>query len=214
MAVVTAPHLDPTWLRQKYEVEGLSTYDIGRLVGRDPKRIYQKLRDFGIPTRPRGHNVRSGDDRPWEASGWTTGSTHTAESRAKISVGASRPRPWLRGEANGMFGVVQADNPNWRGGISPERQRIYASSAWKAVRREVIIRDGGVCLRCGAIPSGARSLHLHHVDSWADAPNRRLDPTNLVSMCRKCHEWTHSDANTSAEWLSHPTPSLSSSETT
>lgn len=213
MAGVTTPHLDPDWLRQRYEVEGLSTYDIGRMVGRDPKSIYRKLRDFGIPTRPRGHNVRVGEDRPWEASDWT-GRTHTPEARALISKAARRPRPWLRGEANGMFGAVQADNPNWRGGISPERQRIYAGSAWKAVRREVIDRDEGTCCRCGVKPSGTKALHLHHVESWEAAPERRLDPTNLVTMCRKCHEWTHSTANAAGEWLSHPIPNLSISPST
>lgn len=56
-----SPHLDPVWLRQKYEAEGLSTYEIGAIVGRDPKRIHEKLRDFGIQTRLRGANLRGED---------------------------------------------------------------------------------------------------------------------------------------------------------
>ena len=36
-------HLDKDWLYQKYVVEGLSTYDIGKIVGRNPKNVYNKL---------------------------------------------------------------------------------------------------------------------------------------------------------------------------
>jgi hypothetical protein len=211
-----SPHLDPEWLRRKYVEEGLSTYDIARLVGRDPKRIYEKLRDFGIPTRPRGHNLH-GQDNGWAQEGYLNpmaGQAHTPEARSRMSAAASRPRPWLRGEANGMFGVEQASNPNWRGGISPERQRIYASAAWKAVRREVIARDGGVCRRCGMRPSGTKALHLHHIESWDGAPARRLDPENIVTICRGCHEWVHGRANVDAEWLSHQRPNPSSSDRT
>ena len=211
-----SPHLDPDWLREKYVDEGLSTYAIAKMVGRDPKRIHEKLRDFGIPTRPRGHNLH-GKDNSWAALDYVPhwlGRTHTPEARERISAAASRPKPELRGEANGMYGVTGPRNPNWRGGVSPERQRVYASSVWKAVRRAVIARDCATCLRCGVVPSGAKSLHLHHVESWEIAPDRRLDPDNIVTMCRKCHEWIHGKANIDVEWLAHAIPNRSNSEST
>ena len=211
-----SPHLDPAWLRQKYEDEGLSTYEIAALVGRDPKRIHEKLKDFGIPTRPRGHNLH-GRDNSWAQPGYEphwTGRKHTAESRQLMSESAAHPRPWLEGEANGMYGVTGERNPGWRGGVSPERQRVYASSAWKRVRRDVMSRDGGTCLRCGIAPSGSRALHLHHVESWESAPERRLDPDNLVTLCRSCHQWAHGRQNVDGEWLSHPIPSRSNSPST
>ncbi len=210
-----SPHLDPDWLRQKYIDEGLSTYAIAALVNRDPKRIHEKLRDFGIPTRQRGHNLH-GDDNGWAQPGYVnpmSGRTHTPDARERISEAASRPRPWLRGESNGMFGVTADNNPNWRGGVSPERQRVYASAAWKAVRRVVVDRDGAACRRCGVRPVGAKSLHLHHLIGWDDAA-LRLDADNLVTFCRKCHEWVHSKANTGGEWVGHATPSRSSSAST
>jgi hypothetical protein len=42
--------LEPKWDNVD---EGLSTYQIAEIVNRNPKNIYNKLKDFGIPTRSR-----------------------------------------------------------------------------------------------------------------------------------------------------------------
>jgi 5-methylcytosine-specific restriction protein A len=86
-----------------------------------------------------------------------------------------------------MAGRTGASNPNWKGGDSPERQRVYASGAWKALRRKVFKRDGAKCSKCGEI----RDLHLHHVQSWAEYPELRLDPDNLIVLCREHHHDAH-----------------------
>lgn len=211
-----SPHLDPVWLRQKYEVEGLSTYEIAALVSRDPKRIYEKLKDFGIPTRSRGHNLR-GKDNAWAQPGFVphwTGRRHTEESKAKIAEKARGPKPWLRGEANGMYGATGAANPRYVDGSSPERQRLYASAEWKALLRLVYERDAYTCRRCGAGKKGPRSLHAHHVVPWAGNEALRRDPDNMVTVCRTCHEWIHSNGNAAQEWLSHSSPNRSSSPST
>lgn len=214
---MTSPHLDPEWLRRKYIDEGLSTYDIAKLVGRDPKRIYEKLRDFGIPTRPRGHNLH-GDDNSWAQDGFVNhwvGREHTPESRAKIAQAASRPKPWLRGVANGMHGQTGELNPRYVDGSSPERQRAYASAEWKATMRAVYKRDGYACRECGVGKTTPRSLHAHHVYPWAGHPELRFDLGNLVTLCRPCHQWVHSRANVDGKWLpGHEIPNLSSSDST
>jgi len=104
-----SPHLDRDWLHQKYIVEQLSTYEIGRLVSRDPKNIYQKLRDFEIPTRPRGLNLKGSDCygkrmASGEVPNTFQGKTHSPETRKRLSEKASIPKPYLRGERNGMSG--------------------------------------------------------------------------------------------------------------
>ena len=38
------------WLQQKYVAENLSTYAIAKIVNRNPKRVYEWLVDFCIPT--------------------------------------------------------------------------------------------------------------------------------------------------------------------
>lgn len=211
-----SPHLDPAWLRQKYETEGLSTYEIAAIVSRNPKRIYEKLKDFGIPTRPRGANLK-GKHNSWAQPGYVphwTGRTHTPQARAKISEAARGPKPNLRGAHNDMYGVTGEDNPNYKDGSTPERQRVYASSAWREVLRQALERDRRVCRRCGSGHSGPKSLHLHHFASWNDAPELRLALDNLVTLCRTCHEWVHSKANGGREFVAHSNPNPSSSPST
>lgn len=211
-----SPHLDQVWLRQKYMIEELSTYEIAALVGRDPKSIHRKLRDFGIPTRPRGHNLR-GTDNAWAQPEFVNhwiGRTHTAESKAKIAARARGPRPYLRGERNGMYGVTGSANPNYVDGSSPDRQRLYSSSEWKAALRLVYERDCFACRRCGAGKTEPRGLHAHHTAPWAGNESLRFDLTNLVTLCRDCHRWVHSRANAEKEWLVHSSPNRPSSPRT
>lgn len=140
----------------------------------------------GRPRRfARGHNLRV--KHPLEGrENWWKGRTHTPETCAAISRAASRPKPWIRGERNGMAGRTGSSNPNWKGGVAPERQRLYASGEWRAIVREVKRRDGG-CVRCHS----AADLHVHHVRSFAEYPELRLDPDNLVTLCRLCHVEAH-----------------------
>jgi hypothetical protein len=193
--VSKSPHLDPVWLRQKYEAEGLSTYDIGKLVGRDPKRIYQKLRDFGIPTRARGHNLAGEDNyftmQPGAVSPMK-GKHHSETTRKLLSLKATRPKPYLRGKRNGMSGRIGTTNPNYKSGSSPERQRLYASGEWKELIRSIYRRDNYRCTQCGSPKRERRGLHAHHVKPWATHPELRADPSNIVTLCRTCHERLHS----------------------
>jgi hypothetical protein len=136
----------------------------------------------------RGHNLRV--DHPLHRPGvenWWKGRKHTAEVRARLSETAKRPKPWLRGKRNGMSGRTGASNPNWKGGVTPERQALYASAEWREVVRAVKRRDGGGCVECGS----ARGLHVHHVRSFAAYPELRLDPANLVTLCRVHHHDVH-----------------------
>jgi HNH endonuclease len=192
----TPLHFNEAWLRQKYIDEKLSCPDIAMLVGRNAKAVHDQLRKFGIPTRPRGENLASGADKPYLLTSWGKGRRHTPESRAKLSVAASRPKPWLRGTGNGMSGRTGASNPNFKGGISPERQRVYASAEWKALMRAVAARDRHTCRRCGDASRGPRAIHVHHIKSWTTYLDLRFQLTNVVSLCRACHRWVHSNANT------------------
>lgn len=195
-------HLDPDWLRAKYVDEGLSTYDIGRLVSRDPKRIYEKLREFGIPTRPRGENLRGADC--YMKSGGVNpfaGRKHTAEARRAIGSAAAGAKPNLRGARNGMAGRTGAANPNYRDGSSPERQRAYASGVGRDFLRAIYARDSYRCRRCGAGKKGPRGIHAHHIRPWAGNPALRFDAENVVTLCRACHEWVHSAENVAREFV-------------
>lgn len=196
----------------------MSTYEIGALVGRDPKRIHEKLKHFGIETRPRGMNL-AGKDNYMRQPGVINpfaGKSHSAATREVLSQKATAPRPHLRGAANGMSGRIGVLNPNYKDGSAPERQRLYSSGEWKEIVREVFKRDNYQCVRCSAPKTGRRGLHAHHVEPWAGNAARRFDTTNLVTLCRPCHHWVHSRENVERLWLSgdHSSPALPSSEST
>lgn len=199
-----SPHLDPEWLRQKYESEGLSTYAIGAIVGRNPKNVHDALVRFGIPRRPKWCRIATDANSSLVAPrrGWR----HTEEARQKCIEAARTPHPSMRGDGNPMHGRRGPLHPNFLGGSTPERQRVYASAEWAAVVRDVLARDGYRCVRCGSgntrkTHRGRSLLHAHHVKGWAAHPDLRLDPGNIVTMCATCHRWTHSRKNTDRLWL-------------
>lgn len=96
-----------------------------------------------------------------------------------------------------------AKNPAWKGGVTPERQRLYKQGGWREFTKQIFARDGYVCQRCKQGISGnkKRSGAAHHIKSWAGHPELRFDPTNVITLCRKCHLWVHSRANVAREFL-------------
>lgn len=197
-----SPHLDRDWLYQKYVVEGLSTYDIGKIVQRNPKRVYEKLVDFQIPTRPRGQNLKGADNymnQP-DAVNPFEGKKHTSFTKKLLSRLASKPKPHLRGEKNGMFGRRGDKNPHWLGGIAPERQAFYNSPEWLRASKIVMKRDKGICQRCKKSCKGHRDSQIHHIVPFSNK-ELRADPSNLITLCKSCHNWIHSKANTTNEFI-------------
>lgn len=101
---------------------------------------------------------------------------------------------------NPMFGKNGPENPNYKDGSSPERQRLYAASIGRQFFVKIYNRDGYGCRRCGSLSTGPRSLHVHHIIPWAGHPKLRFDDSNAVTLCRRCHYWTHSKANVNGDW--------------
>lgn len=92
-------------------------------------------------------------------------------------------------------------NPAWKGGITPERQRLYKAGNWRNLVKEIYARDNYHCQRCGSPKTHRKGLHAHHIKPWADNVALRFDAANLITLCRKCHTWVHSLENTSREYL-------------
>ena len=107
----------------------------------------------------------------------------------------------LFGVKNGMYGKTGALNPNYKDGSSPERQRLYAGSAWRNLEQRIFRRDRDTCRRCGSTRSGPRSLHAHHIFTWAGNPGLRFDPDNIITLCSACHRWVHGRKNIAKEFL-------------
>lgn len=128
-------------------------------------------------------------------------------SRRSISEARAVKKWGLSGSANGMYGRCGSQNPRWIDGSSPLRQRMYARSFWKELARRVYARDNYQCCRCGSPHAKGHPLHAHHVAPWAGNPDARFDLSNIITLCKPCHDWVHSTKNTKHEYLSpgrHP----------
>jgi hypothetical protein len=73
--------------------------------------------------------------------------------------------------------------------VSP-RQRAFLG-AYAPLRAEILERDGHRCRYChrDAQRSGA-PLEAHHVIKRSTTPRLKLDPDNLLTLCRDCHART------------------------
>lgn len=116
-----------------------------------------------------------------------------AEARAVKHWGSAGP-------SNGMYGKRGAQVPSWKGGVTPKRQALYSSDDWKRAARQVGARDKGICRRCGKGPLGRWDSHIHHVIPFG-IESCRADPDNLVTLCRDCHLFIHSNANVDREFI-------------
>ena len=221
--------VDKAWLEQKYLVEGLGTYAIGKIVQRNPKQVWHWLRGYGIPLREREWDI-SGDTQPYHDMEWLR-REYVDEMRSSgeiaaqfgVSDGAilfflnkfgieSRGMADVRaikhwgasGEDNPMFGKRGEESSNWKGGATPDRQAFYSSIEWKKASRIVWKRDDGTCQRCGTRKTGKRNgeMHIHHIVSF-QVEALRHEPSNLLLLCADCHRWVHSKDNHLDQYISN-----------
>lgn len=83
---------------------------------------------------------------------------------------------------------------------------FYKSTAWKSKRRNILRRDDYRCQECKRYGKSITATTVHHIEPLKDKPELRLEGSNLVSLCGKCHERMHDrDNNTltplGVEWV-------------
>jgi HNH endonuclease len=191
------------WLFEQYITKGISANDIARVVGRDPKRVWEWIRNYKIPTRPRGHDT----SRLCRDGSAMRGRKLSATTREKLSAIAKADgrMPFKKENGPPMRGKRGAETSNWKGGITPERQDFYASEEWKAAVKVVWRRADAKCERCGKDHRKVDNrktdgFHIHHIDGFA-IRHRRASVDNLILLCRPCHWWVHGPNNTKGEFL-------------
>ena len=81
-------------------------------------------------------------------------------------------------------------HPSERRGRGPEDIVFYWTTAWRRLRKQVLVRDHYICqLRTSSKCSGV-ATEVHHIVPLEADPARGLDLDNLVSCCWWCHEET------------------------
>ena len=186
------------WLVAHYSLLGLDCVQIGGMLKRDPKTIWSWMKSCGIPTRQRGHNcAQLPKGRP---PGFKLTEAHKQRLReARVADGRlphmKDGRHWLHHDG--------AVHPNWKGGITPERQEFYASAEWKDACKAVWARADASCERCGTHHSATEArgtFHVHHIASFANH-DLRAAVSNLALLCKPCHLFVHSRRNGAREFL-------------
>lgn len=187
---------DKAWLEREYVDNQKGIYEMGKMANCDPKTVWKWLKRYNIPTRPRGHNR---DKNLW--NGRPKGYKHTPETIEKIRQDTIKKGkvPYLKNGKHWLSNANPEDNPNWKGGITPERQAFYHSDEWKEADKQVRQRDK-VCQNCQE-KRGSRKLHIHHVAGFYDYPELRCKLSNLVLLCHKCHMWVHSSKNINDKFI-------------
>lgn len=80
-------------------------------------------------------------------------------------------------------------NPNWKGGITPENQRLRHLPKYFLWRKTVFERDNYTCQWCQK--RGGR-LHADHLRPFALFPDLRFTLSNGRTLCLACHKKTPS----------------------
>lgn len=68
--------------------------------------------------------------------------------------------------------------------------RLITSRRFKEVKKwikDVYARDGYVCTKCGS----SKDLHAHHIVSWNESIELRIDLNNGITLCNSCHQKLH-----------------------
>lgn len=190
-----------------YIIQNKSTYEIAEIVNRDSKRVWEWLKDYNIPTRTAGSTLSENTYGHKIRKGLVThpkrGVQVSQETKLKISnTRKSRTYESLSGDKNSMFGVRGELSPNWKGGLTPLRQKIYSTDEWKNVRKLIFERDNYSCVMCNkymsSIKRGNRkicNLAIHHIKPFSDDITKACEEDNLVLLCHECHTWVHSKNN-------------------
>lgn len=63
----------------------------------------------------------------------------------------------------------------------------YGAAAWRRLREAALMRDHSWCARCGRHPADT----VHRIIPVTERPDLAMDPRNLQSLCRQCHNQLH-----------------------
>lgn len=74
---------------------------------------------------------------------------------------------------------------------------------WIVLREQMIWRDGGVCLKCGATDD----IQMSHVYRRSKCGRLAFDLNNVKSLCGKCHlGWWHQNEAEGGVWFAERWP--------
>lgn len=105
--------------------------------------------------------------------------------------GASGKR-WKLSHIKRNPAIAGANNPQWKGGVTPQHLLLRNSPEYRIWREAVFERDNWTCVFCGRRSQVGDKVVLHadHIQPFADYPELRLDVNNGRTLCKDCHKTT------------------------
>lgn len=85
-------------------------------------------------------------------------------------------------------GSPKEKNVNWKGGITPEYNRIRNTPEYRRWRTSVYERDKWTCKSCEKVGG---ELRAHHILPFSKYPSMRLEINNGITLCEECHDRLH-----------------------
>lgn len=191
------------WLLDQYFNKNKNCNDIAREIGKDGKTVWNWFNGYGIEINKRGHNYKTNlilDGTSFK------GKKHTKETKRKIREARIKDGhvPYLNKDGvHWLKGVKGKKHPSWKGGLTPERQKVYSSLEWVESVKKVWHRDNAICQRCGKhhnTETNRGNFHIHHIITFQYRPTR-TDVNNLILLCKKCHRWVHGKGNINNDFI-------------
>lgn len=65
-----------------------------------------------------------------------------------------------------------------------------SSQRWRNFRKDIILRDGGVCQRCKYLLglNNSSQLEIHHIKPRIKFPDLMYDESNVITLCKQCND--------------------------
>lgn len=86
------------------------------------------------------------------------------------------------------------NSSHWKDGITSEYMKVRNSDEYKEWRFKVFVRDSFTCQLCHSNRENSINkinLNAHHIKSFKEYTNERLNVDNGITVCEYCHQWIH-----------------------
>ena len=147
---------------------------------------------------------RKGCHPPWELSPCVQGGyravelfgVEIAEKKKQATIKANKNKVYSDETREKLsFAKRGENNPNWKGGITSERNRLCNTWETRVWREAVFQRDKYTCRECG---DSNTYLNAHHIMEVSQYPELRFNVENGKTLCIGCHKIT---ANYGGKWV-------------
>ncbi len=168
-------NIEKDWLKEKYNIEKLSTRQIAKIIGCCSKTIDRKLKEFNINTRNKNQALslyRNGQIVKCEFCG-----KEIYRKRYKINKFSRFFCSWECSKEYQSISkrIYDEENKRWRN-----------RKGYKAWRKSILNRDKK-CLICGS----SSNLVAHHILQACSYVDLIYEVNNGATLCQSCHIEVH-----------------------